>query len=90
EFWERLREWDIIILMETWLEERGWERIRGRLPIGFRWEAQHAKKKSKKGRAMGGMVMGIRVGIEIAVLRREKGEGVMERVVKMGVRDGGW
>ncbi|KMQ82048.1 hypothetical protein RF55_24379, partial [Lasius niger] len=80
DFWEGLREWDIIFLIETWVEERGWERIRGRLPAGYSWEAQHAKKKNKKGRAMGGMVLGIRVGIETVGVRKEKGEGVMERV----------
>lgn len=47
-------------MMETWLEERGWERVKRRLPKECRWEMQEAKRKNKKCRAMGGIVMGIR------------------------------
>lgn len=36
EFWEAFRDRDIIFLMETWLDEKGWDKIRGRLPTGFR------------------------------------------------------
>ena len=31
EFWEGIEEWDVVILMETWLDGKGWERIRERL-----------------------------------------------------------
>lgn len=36
----------------TWLEKRGWERLRGRMPRGYRWEVQLASR-NRKGRAMG-------------------------------------
>ncbi|KMQ88293.1 hypothetical protein RF55_12247 [Lasius niger] len=36
EFWEAFRDRDIIFLMETWLDEKGWDKIRGRLSTGFR------------------------------------------------------
>lgn len=32
EFWEETERWDVVIMMETWMDERGWERIRERLP----------------------------------------------------------
>lgn len=65
DFWEVIKEWDIIFLLETWLDERGWGRIRGKLPTGFKWEVQLAKIKNKKGRAMEGIVVGVRVRIEM-------------------------
>lgn len=52
EFWKEMTEWDIIVMTETWLEKRGWERLRGRMPRGYRWEVQLASR-NKKGRAMG-------------------------------------
>ncbi|XP_077255453.1 uncharacterized protein LOC143893678 [Temnothorax americanus] len=51
-------------MLETWIGEKGWERIRGRLPKGYEWGVQMAKKKNKKGRAIGGMIMGIRKGLK--------------------------
>lgn len=60
DFWEDLREWEVIVLMESWMEEREWNKWRDRLPEGFRWMMQEARRKSKKGRAMGGMLLGIR------------------------------
>lgn len=35
-------------------------RERERLPEGYRWEMQKAKRKNTKGRAMCGMIMGIK------------------------------
>lgn len=36
EFWKEMTEWNIIVMTETWLEKRGWERLRGRMPKGYR------------------------------------------------------
>lgn len=65
------------------MDEKGWDKIRGRLPAGFTWKSQHAKRKNKKGRAIGGMVMGIRVGIEVEVLRGNRMEGMMEVIINL-------
>jgi len=85
EFWGFLREWEVIILMETWLEKSGWGGIKGKLPKGYVWGAQWARRESKKGRAKGGMLLGIRKeciekgrGIEM------EEEGIMVGRVKMG------
>lgn len=51
EFWKEMTEWDIIVMTETWLEKRGWERLRGRMPRGYRWEVQLASRNRKR-RAM--------------------------------------
>lgn len=47
-------------MLETWLDEKGWKRVRERLPEGYEWGRQLARRKNKKGRAMEGMIMGIR------------------------------
>lgn len=63
DFWGELKDWDIMFMCETWLNERRWEKIRGYLPKGFKWDVQ--KRRNKRGRAMGGMVVGIKRGIEV-------------------------
>jgi len=32
QFWKGLEEWDVMVLVETWVEERGWGKIREKLP----------------------------------------------------------
>lgn len=60
DLWERIKEWEVIIMMETWMDEKGWKVWKGILPRGYSCVIQYAERKSKKGRAMGRMVMGIR------------------------------
>ncbi|KYN08220.1 hypothetical protein ALC62_00795 [Cyphomyrmex costatus] len=64
EFWEGLKEWDIIGLVETWVEQKSWSKIRGKLPKEFMWKCQTARRKNRKGRAIGGIITGVRKGIE--------------------------
>ncbi|XP_071576349.1 uncharacterized protein [Temnothorax nylanderi] len=72
-------------MVETWIGEKGWERIRGRLPKGYEWGVQMAKKKNKKGRAMGGMIMGIRKEIKEKGTEIGRGrEGLIEGKVRIG------
>jgi len=67
-------------MMETWLDRKGWEKIRMRLPNEFNWEAQAAKKKNKKGRAYGGMLLGIKKGIEKEIVIGGGGTGRCNRM----------
>lgn len=30
EFWQRIKEWDVIVLSETWIEEKGWGKLKER------------------------------------------------------------
>lgn len=43
DFWKGLREWDVIIMSQTWVDERGWGRISGCLPEGYIWKRQWAE-----------------------------------------------
>jgi len=88
DFWEGLKEWDVMFLMETWMDEKGWKKVKGELPKGFNWKVQWAKKRNKKGRAKGGMLMGVRKELEWKEDENwQEKEGVMVRKIKIG--DGG-
>jgi len=85
DFWKELENWDVIILSETWVEERNWGKVKSKLPRGFIWNTQWATKENKRGRAMGGMIMGIR---EEMAEKEKKGriekEGMMVGKVRVG------
>lgn len=77
EFWKELNEWDVMMLMETWVDEKGWEKIRDKLPKGYR-EKQWAGRKNKKGTAIGGLIVGIRRGVEVGKEKEDREvEGIM-------------
>lgn len=52
----------------TWIEEREGKWLKRRLPAGYEWGVQWAGRQSKKGRAMGGMIMGIRGASHLTTL----------------------
>ncbi len=60
EFWEYVQKYDVVILLETWLEGKDWGVWSGRLPAGFIWERVDAKRAHVKGRAAGGIIFGIK------------------------------
>lgn len=87
EFWKSLKEWDVMVLMETWVEEKSWNKIRRKLLGRYKWGMQGATRKGRRERAIGGMLMSIRrdlieKGKEINV----ENEGV---VVGEGQKNGG-
>lgn len=49
-----------MVMMETWVEEKWLNRIRDKLPKGYRWGAQWASKEGRRERAREGMVVGVR------------------------------
>jgi hypothetical protein len=48
-----VRQFQIVGLVETWVEERSWEKIEKLLPKECKWECQWAKRGKMKGRAAG-------------------------------------
>lgn len=83
DFWRGIKEWDVVVLVEIWLEKKRWDRIRDKLPRGFKWEAQIGKRKNRKDRAMGGMLVGVRKGIEVIEKGNQDEIGVVTKVVKI-------
>lgn len=89
DFWKGLENWDVIVLSETWVDEKGWDRIKGKLPKGYKWGTQIAKRRSRKGRAIGGMVMGIRKEVmEKGQEIKSEREGMIEGRVRVGGKGG--
>jgi len=85
DFWREIKGWDVVVMSETWVEKKGWERIRERMTRGFRWKLQMAGRKNKKGRAIGGMVIGVRNGIEVIEEEGEREiEGIIKKIIKIG------
>ncbi|KMQ86086.1 hypothetical protein RF55_15041 [Lasius niger] len=78
-FWKEIRVWDVVVMVETWMDGKSWERVERRLPKGYRWEKQLAKRRSKKGRPMGGMLVGVREELTDIMVKEieEREEGVM-------------
>lgn len=60
EFWEGLKDWEMMALVETWTDKKGWKSVKGKLPNGYEWGVQLAEKKNKKGRAMEGDGNGVK------------------------------
>jgi len=84
EFWEYIARNDYICLNETWIEEEGWSRIKKNLPSTHRWEWETAKRNKKKGRAKGGLIIGVKKdwGVPGSELKISKGEGIIVTRVK--------
>jgi len=89
EFWNYIARKDYICLNETWIEEKGWSRIKKNLPSTHRWEWETAKRSKKKGRAKGGFIIGVKRdwGVAGTELKISKGEGVIVSRVKSKEKD---
>lgn len=70
EFWREMEEWDVISLCETWVDSKSGERVKDRLPKGYTWEMQYARRNNRKGRVMGGMIMGVKTNVKIGKGKR--------------------
>uniref|UniRef100_T1JHH0 Endonuclease/exonuclease/phosphatase domain-containing protein n=1 Tax=Strigamia maritima TaxID=126957 RepID=T1JHH0_STRMM len=65
-FWKIITEKDIIILSETWLEEKENKQFSKKLDDLFRWDFLPATRSKKKGRAKGGQLIGVRRSLDWA------------------------
>lgn len=59
-FWDYVCGFDIVGMSKTWIEEKGWEKLKGRLPNTYDWECQGGEKIKSRGRVCGGIVIGKR------------------------------
>jgi len=75
------------VLMETWVEKRGWERMRNRLLKGYKWGGGGAMgySKRKKRVSVKIMIMGVRKELIDEEERINMGtEGIIIRDIKQG------
>lgn len=77
---------DVIVLCETWVDRRGCEKVRYLLPKGYIFRVvQWAKRKNKKGRAKGGMILRIRRELRMEKdKRKESREGIITTKLEIG------
>ena len=64
DFWTKINEFDVIGMVETWVEEKNQQKLSKMLPKEYRWRISPALKEKRKGRARKGMVVGVRKDIE--------------------------
>lgn len=38
DFWEFFREFEVVGLTETWVDEAGWEKLKEKMPEGWKWK----------------------------------------------------
>lgn len=55
-----MKGWEVVVKMETWVDEKGWKKVRGGLPGGYKWRIQFGSRRYRKERAKVGMIMGIK------------------------------
>ena len=60
DFWTFIEKFDVVNLLETWVEENTWRKIKGKLPRNWNWKCTFATRTCKKGRAKGGIITGIK------------------------------
>lgn len=48
DFWRKLADWEVMMLTETWIDKKRWEKIKNRLSGGYEWRMQEARKKTKR------------------------------------------
>ncbi|EFN89388.1 hypothetical protein EAI_16183 [Harpegnathos saltator] len=54
EFWGRIKEWDVVMMMETWVDEKEWEKLRTERKVteGIQMEGTNSEKKEQKRKSM--------------------------------------
>ncbi len=88
EMWDGIEQYDGVALSETWVTYENWEKIKDALPRDFAWHCLPAEKEYKKGRAKGGIIMGIKKWI--TVREWKIGEGKKTMGCKMCKGDTNW
>lgn len=48
EFWRGFDRWDMMMLSETWVEKKNWEKVRDRLQERYEWRMKGARRKNRK------------------------------------------
>ncbi|KYN28175.1 hypothetical protein ALC57_02421, partial [Trachymyrmex cornetzi] len=85
DFWKYISKFDFVSLCETWLEENEWNKLKDRLPSSHKWECVYARREKKRGRAIGGFIIGVKKErAENTSLIYKKEEGVIMSTIDIG------
>lgn len=83
DFWNFVKQYDVIGLTETWVEEKNWEKLEKRLPKEYKWKCRPAKREKKRGRASGGIITGVRIDIEVKEREEDDVDDAVKNLVKI-------
>jgi len=85
EWWRYIIGYDFISLSETWVDEKGWEVWKERLPGTHIWECVPAVNRKTRGRAKGGFIIGKKKDWRTSrcIMIAEKGEGVLRSEIEV-------
>ena len=65
---EYLAKHEVVILAETFIEETQMEQVQTKLPATHNWTWSAAWREASRGRAIGGLLLGTKKGIEKDVI----------------------
>lgn len=68
--WTYLENYDVVGLVETWLEQKSEEKLKSKLLGKFNWWCVPALRESKMGRAKGGIMMAAKKGLEVVAFKK--------------------
>lgn len=60
EFLDFIESHDFVGLCKIWIDNKGWNEVKDRLPTSHEWICKYAEKKNVKGRACGSIIVGLR------------------------------
>ncbi|KYN50592.1 hypothetical protein ALC57_10669 [Trachymyrmex cornetzi] len=50
DFWKFLNDFDVVGLMETWVDESGWGKMKDKMSVGWRWKCQAGEREEREER----------------------------------------
>lgn len=82
---EYLNDFDVVTLQETWLEKDKEKESIKRLEKSFKWVSKAASRENAKGRASGGVLVGVKKGIRFKTIEEWKfGLIIKEIIIEKG------
>ena len=68
--------------METWIDEKEWSNMKKWMPKEFNWKCEFSTREKRKGRAMEGIITGVRKNLN----EEEEGTFSNKNIVKRKIR----
>ena len=68
--WRYLEKFDVVGLVETWLEQKSEEKLKSKLSEKFNWWYVSAVRENKMGKAKGRITMAVKKGLEMVEFKK--------------------
>lgn len=87
---EYLEKFEVILLLDTWIEEKRAENIKSKLSKKYTWKVLNATRKKQRGRASGGMLIGTRKELNAEIEAQVVNEKSEICKVKLQIEEKKW